>query len=85
MITARGLLLNRGRSPAVSFPGKQYFYIANGFRPRPRATETKACPSIRQASFEAGENESGHISTGRNEGIFFFDSRLLDDPMHVEV
>lgn len=33
----------------------------------------------RNASFEAGENDSGHISTGPNEGIFFFDSKLSED------
>jgi hypothetical protein len=33
----------------------------------------------RNASFEAGENDSGHISTGPNEGIFFFDSESVED------
>ena len=33
----------------------------------------------RNASFEAGENDSGHISAGPNEGIFFFDSKLSQD------
>lgn len=28
----------------------------------------------RRATFEAGENMSGHITAGPNEGIFFFDS-----------
>jgi hypothetical protein len=28
----------------------------------------------RNASYEAGENDSGHINTRPNEGIFFFDS-----------
>ena len=30
----------------------------------------------RNGTFEAGEDESGHINAGPNEGIFFFDSRL---------
>jgi hypothetical protein len=33
----------------------------------------------RNASFEAGENDSGHISTGPNEGIFFFDSESVEN------
>jgi hypothetical protein len=31
----------------------------------------------RNASYEAGEDDSGHISAGPNEGIFFFDSELV--------
>lgn len=34
----------------------------------------------RNASYEAGENDSGHINTGPNEGIFFFDSELIQTP-----
>ena len=51
---------------------KQYFYTANGFRPRP--VQTSLASSRRKASFEAGEDDTGHISTGRNEGMLFFDS-----------
>lgn len=32
--------------------------------------------SLRLASLEAGEKKSGHISTGPNEGILFFDSKF---------
>lgn len=33
----------------------------------------RAPAGIRHASLEAGENKSGHIHAGPNEGIFFFD------------
>lgn len=33
--------------------------------------------SVRYASLEAGEKKSGHISTGPDEGILFFNSKFL--------
>jgi RNA12 protein/RNA recognition motif. (a.k.a. RRM, RBD, or RNP domain) len=36
--------------------------------------------AVRCASLEAGENKSGHISAGPNEGILFFDSRSCQLP-----
>lgn len=55
-------------------PQRQYFSTANGFRPRQKTRhEVKG---IRQATTEAGEEKSGHIDAGPNEGILFFDSRL---------
>ena len=34
----------------------------------------------RNTSYEAGENDSGHINIGPNEGIFFFDSEPVQTP-----
>ena len=53
---------------------RQYYYIANGFRPRPLLTQ--AWREVRQVTTEAGDNKSGHIFAGPNEGIFFIDSKL---------
>jgi hypothetical protein len=56
-----------------AIPRRQYFFTANGFRPR-KAPFPHSALGQRKATFEAGENKTGHISAGANEGIFFFDS-----------
>ena len=58
----------------ATHPKKQYFYTANGFRPRPAAAALPTCR--RKLTNEAGEDETGHIDTKPNEGIFFFDSMI---------
>jgi len=57
---------------------KQYYYAANGIRPRLSSITIPA--GRRKASAEAGEDDSGHIKTQQNEGIFFFDSTLHGSP-----
>lgn len=74
MIGSRSLRLAWEHPPLArpSHLRKQYFYTANGFRPRPAPA---ALPTGRRsATNEAGEDETGHIETKPNEGIFFFDS-----------
>ena len=74
MATSR-LLLGRPRAfPLRTCARKQYFYTANGFRPRSGVVINKF--QTRKATFEAGEDETGHIATAKNEGIFFFDSMV---------
>jgi hypothetical protein len=72
-------LANLGRLPtATKLPPisrRRYFFTANGFRPRLQPAHRKVL-GRRCATFEAGENKSGHISAGANEGIFFFDSMI---------
>ncbi|KAL2424282.1 Mitochondrial escape protein 2 [Exophiala dermatitidis] len=73
------VLLKSTRSPIGAFGPrlsvqfrKQYFYTANGFRPRPIAPSVSA--GRRTVTSEAGDNETGHIDTKQNEGILFFDN-----------
>jgi hypothetical protein len=70
-------LSNLGKMPTtnklVPISRRQYFFTANGFRPRKQIVGSKPLGQ-RCATFEAGENKSGHISAGANEGIFFFES-----------
>ncbi|KAK5270106.1 mitochondrial escape protein 2 [Exophiala xenobiotica] len=58
---------------------KQNFYTGNGFRPR------SARPTIpsgrRRESSEVGDNDTGHIETRPNEGILFFDYKLLAESL----
>lgn len=54
---------------------KQYFYTANGFRPR---VPVKAIDSYKRKEStvtEAGDDSTGHFKTQANEGILFFDSK----------
>ncbi|KAI9831238.1 MAG: mitochondrial escape protein 2 [Sarea resinae] len=52
--------------------GSHDFFISNNFRSRVDLGKTYA--PIRSATFEAGENNTGHISAGANEGIIFVDN-----------
>ena len=45
-------------------------------RPRPSLSRCGAATSRRHAQSEAGEGKTGHITTGHNEGILFFNSLL---------
>nr|KAK5450204.1 mitochondrial escape protein 2 [Exophiala xenobiotica] len=58
---------------------KRNFYTGNGFRPR------SARPTIpsgrRRESSEVGDNDTGHIETRPNEGILFFDYKLLAESL----
>jgi len=74
MLPIRGLL-RHGALNSQTRLSKQYFYTANDFRTRP--TIAVKVSGRRHASNETGENDSGHITTTREEGIFFFDSRTL--------
>jgi hypothetical protein len=74
MATARLLGRNPSSLHFTTGARKQYFYTANGFRPRPKILASTL--GRRKATFEAGEDETGHISKARNEGIFFFDSMI---------
>jgi len=60
--------------PLRAIPRRQYFFTANGFRPR--QSPAQRAKGVRQATTEAGEEKSGHIDAGPNEGILFFDSTL---------
>ena len=57
------------------FPRRQYYFTANGFRPR--IAPVRKPGGLRKATSEAGEDETGHISTGPKEGIFFLDSKYV--------
>ncbi|MCJ1483074.1 mitochondrial escape protein 2 [Schaereria dolodes] len=60
-----------------SFPRRQYYFTANGFRPRKISLSDKngiRNRGTRGKTTEAGEDKSGHISAGPNEGIFFLDN-----------
>lgn len=60
------------REPLLGF--KQRCLVATA-GPRPTAQLNVGRTLDRRcATFDAGENKSGHISAGPNEGIFFFDS-----------
>ena len=71
---AKARLLGGGTRPLqlTTCARKQYFHTANGFRPRVNIPTRPL--GLRKATFEAGEDETGHISKAPNEGIFFFDS-----------
>jgi hypothetical protein len=70
-------LFNVGKMPKVTkfslISRRQYFFTASGFRPREQSV-SKTPFGSRCATFEAGENKTGHITAGPNEDIFFFDS-----------
>lgn len=66
--------LGTALSTLRAVPRRQYFFTATGFRPRPHPYTWQRLQSIRQATTEAGEENSGHIDAGPNEGILFFDS-----------
>jgi len=50
-------------------------YISNRSRPLGLTHHTEGPICVRCASLEAGEHKTGHIATGPNEGILFFDSQ----------
>ena len=56
----------------TSFPRRQYYFTANGFRPRSSAPRLQR--EVRAKTTQAGEDKSGHINAGPNEEIFFLDS-----------
>jgi hypothetical protein len=57
----------------TAFPRKQLLYTGKTARPTIRAPAVAT--GRRRTSTESGDNESGHILTQKNEGIFFFDSK----------
>jgi hypothetical protein len=66
------------RPHTTAVPGKSIVTPARGLRRLPgRLMPPLGNGSHRNASFDAGENESGHINAGPNEGIFFFDSESI--------
>ena len=82
MIMSRGARIPFGRSGSLLTRNfrEQYLFTANGFRPRltiPTISAGERGASVeageRGAFVEAGDDESGHIQTKQNEGIFFFD------------
>lgn len=42
----------------------------------PRVSRVACAPGLRFNSLEAGENKTGHINSGPNEGVLFFNSEL---------
>lgn len=73
MLTAKGLFARpRALQPHLFY--KENYYIKIRFS----ATVglSRFAVNKKYASFEAGERLSGHIRTGPNEGIFFFDSQF---------
>ena len=67
---------------SLPFPRSQYYFTVNGYRARTQAT----LPDVarrRRASSEAGEDDSGHITAGPNEGILFFDSECFIGWIHL--
>ncbi|KAL9109598.1 MAG: hypothetical protein Q9227_005778 [Pyrenula ochraceoflavens] len=66
----------------LSFRGSQFSTssaastIAGKYVPSHYVMRPKIAAEVfrRTVTFEAGENKSGHISTGKNEGILFFDN-----------
>ncbi|OCT52384.1 Mitochondrial escape protein 2 [Cladophialophora carrionii] len=74
MILSRtaGRSLGRPGPLLTTFPRKQLLYTGRNARPTIRASAV--APSRRTTSTESGDNESGHILTQKNQGIFFFDN-----------
>ncbi|KIW68388.1 hypothetical protein PV04_04339 [Phialophora macrospora] len=56
----------------TAFPRRQLLYTGRTARPSIRAPAVAT--GRRTTSTESGDNESGHILTRKNEGIFFFDN-----------
>jgi hypothetical protein len=50
-------------------------YVSNRSRHLGLVHHSEVPIGFRYASLEAGEHKSGHIATGPNEGILFFDSQ----------
>ncbi|RMZ78244.1 hypothetical protein DV737_g3970, partial [Chaetothyriales sp. CBS 132003] len=71
---SRRLLSPLRQQPLPTFPNYNFaaFHVLASHRPHLQ----RLCPhhGRRTAASEAGEDDSGHISTKQNEGIFFFDN-----------
>ena len=52
---------------------RYHHHIAHGFRSWPSAMQS--LEKVRRVTTEAGDNKSGHIFAGPNEGILFIDSK----------
>ncbi len=76
MQTSRRILFNPTSIPSLrTKPSRRDFYNAGkiprvGLRRNPDLWR-----SIRRESTETGEDQTGHIVAGKNEGILFFDSK----------
>ena len=73
------LLTMRPRAPPIASLLKQRCLVtARSLRTTNNRVTTPVYPQsisgIRQASSEAGEQKTGHLSTGPNEALLFFDS-----------
>ncbi|OQU95847.1 hypothetical protein CLAIMM_02012 [Cladophialophora immunda] len=76
MILSRSLRssFGRQRSPLAASFQKQLIYTGEVTRPRLVTPTLSDGLGRRRASSEAGDDETGHIQTAKNEGIFFFDN-----------
>ncbi|EXJ91794.1 hypothetical protein A1O3_00344 [Capronia epimyces CBS 606.96] len=71
--SARGPLGGYRPQLAVQFR-KQCFYTAHRLRPRPVTPILSTCRRAVTTTTEAGDDDTGHIETKKNEGILFFDN-----------
>lgn len=55
---------------------RSYFQHARSIPRRPVPRGSNLGPALRMESTVTGENKSGHVKTGPNEGILFFDSQF---------
>ena len=58
--------------PGIGALPRYCCFTAKGLRPRHNLLQLRK--DIRHRTTEAGEDKSGHINAGPNEGIFFLDS-----------
>ena len=68
--------MNVGRPIGLTrqiLPLRQYHLRPCGLRPK--GGPPKTCKGVRRKTTEAGEDKSGHINAGPNEGILFLDSK----------
>ncbi|KAJ9617199.1 mitochondrial escape protein 2 [Cladophialophora chaetospira] len=73
--SSAGRVVGRPSPYLPAFSRKQLFYTARAARPTLSApTLAKGRRATTTTSTESGDNESGHIQTQKNEGIFFFDN-----------